>query len=104
MLEKGADHKVVDALKRTSLHWAAMAPNNAADACALLLEREGTKEMLNKQTKSGSTPLHSACSANRHDVRVPRPGARGLPPPPPRVFRPRVRRRSPASPRPSRRR
>ena len=81
MLEKGADHKVVDALKRTSLHWAAMAPNNAADACALLLEREGTKEMLNKQTKSGSTPLHSACSANRHDVRVPRPGARGLPRP-----------------------
>ena len=103
MLEKGADHKVVDALKRTSLHWAAMAPNNAADACALLLEREGTKEMLNKQTKSGSTPLHSACSANRHDVRVPRRGA-GPPPAPAACVSPSRAPPLTASPRPSRRR
>jgi len=69
MIEKGADPGVVDILKRTSLHWAAMGPppGNLA-CCQLMFDKADGASMLAKTTKSGSTPLHSAASTNRHEV------------------------------------
>lgn len=63
LIEQGAMVTVIDALKRTSMHWAAMAPAPAAlMACLLILELapEEALAMLRKQTKSGRSPLHSA--------------------------------------------
>ena len=49
---QGAQPSMIDSLKRTSLHWAAMAPPpNNVDCCALLFERGDAKSMLSKQTK-----------------------------------------------------
>ena len=69
LIEKGANPNVVDALKRTSLHWAAMgpAPHNV-ECCALVFTHGDGSGMLAKTTKSGSTPLHSAAGTNKPEV------------------------------------
>jgi ankyrin repeat protein len=72
LLDGGADIAVVDQMKRTSLHWAALAPQSGeALACmSLLFERsaEVCTKQINMQTKSGATPLHCACSSGRADM------------------------------------
>jgi hypothetical protein len=69
LIEEGADPNIVDALKRTSLHWAAMgpAPHNV-ECCALVFAHGDGSGMLAKTTKSGSTPLHSAAGTNKPEV------------------------------------
>ena len=69
LIEKGADANMVDTLKRTSLHWAAMgpAPGNV-ECCKLVFEHGDGAGMLAKTTKSGSTPLHSAAGTNKAEV------------------------------------
>jgi len=70
LIDNKAEVSVVDALKRTSLHWAAMAPVNGKECCELLFEvaEEAVVGMLDKQTKSGSTPLHLAAGSNRPEA------------------------------------
>ena len=52
LIEKGADPAMVDSLKRTSLHWAAMAPPPGNLACVqLIFEKADGKAMLAKKTK-----------------------------------------------------
>ena len=69
LIENGADPNKADALKRTPLHWAAMgpAPGNV-ECCELIFEKGDGQAMLSKETKSGSTPLHSAAGTNRPEV------------------------------------
>ena len=69
LIEKGADPNVADSLKRTSLHWAAMAPAPGNVPCCELVFAKGDGEgMMAKTTKSGSTPLHSAAGTNRPEA------------------------------------
>mmetsp|Transcript_66979 Transcript_66979/g.178228 ORF Transcript_66979/g.178228 Transcript_66979/m.178228 type:complete len:261 (-) Transcript_66979:531-1313(-) len=69
LMENGADPLIADSLKRTSLHWAAMAPPPGNLECVkLMFDKSDGKSMLAKKTKSGSTPLHSAAVTNRHNV------------------------------------
>ena len=71
LMSRGADAKIIDSLKRTSLHWACMGPPPGnLDCCKLLFEKLGddAAAMVSLQTKSGSTPLMSAASTNRHEV------------------------------------
>ena len=69
LIENGADPNKVDALKRTPLHWASMGPPPGnVECCQIIFEKGDAKAMLYKETKSGSTPLHSAAGTNRPDV------------------------------------
>lgn len=70
LISKGADATIVDSLKRNSLHWAAMGPPPGnVECCEILFEQcENFPAMMAKETKSGSTPLHSAVSTNRTEV------------------------------------
>lgn len=69
LLENGADPNKADALKRTPLHWASMGPPpDNVECCTLVFEKGDGPAMLLKETKSGSTPLHSAAGTNRPDV------------------------------------
>lgn len=65
LIQRDADPRIVDAMKRTALHWAAVAPSapGNVDCCVLLLDCGVALEMLNCPSKSGSTPLHYALSA-----------------------------------------
>ena len=70
----GADASVIDAMKRSSLHWAALAPeaDKALSVLQLLFEHASSSgaaaSQINHQTKSGATPLHCACSSNRVEM------------------------------------
>jgi len=55
-----ADPLIVDEMKRTSLHYAALNPSDDKECIELLFEVGQAPEMLPKQTKSDSTPLHFA--------------------------------------------
>lgn len=68
IVECKADPLKDDAMKRSSLHWASMAPSGSKDCCELLFELNVGKAMLNKQSKSDSTPLHCAISASHVDT------------------------------------
>ena len=47
LMEQGADPMIADSLKRTSLHWAAMAPPPGnVDCCKLIFEKSDGKAML----------------------------------------------------------
>ena len=69
LIDKGADPNKADTLKRTPLHWASMGPppDNVA-CCELIFEKGDGPAMMLKETKSGSTPLHSAAGTNRAEV------------------------------------
>ena len=70
LISKGADVAMVDSLKRNALHWAAMGPPPGnVECCEILFEEcKDFTAMMAKETKSGSTPLHSAVSTNRTEV------------------------------------
>ena len=74
LLDAGADASVIDAMKRSSLHWAALAPeaDKAFSVLQLLFEHASSSgaaaSQINHQTKSGATPLHCACSSNRVEM------------------------------------
>ena len=68
LLDKGANPQIVDSMKRTSLHWAAMAPSGACESCKLLFEFGLGAKMLDLQSKSGSTALHMAAEQGKADV------------------------------------
>jgi ankyrin repeat protein len=57
LLEHSADPLIIDAMKRSSLHWAAMAPEGAVASVQLLFKFGLGAGMLDKQSKSGSTAL-----------------------------------------------
>ena len=57
LLEHSADPLIIDAMKRSSLHWAAMAPEGAVASVQLLFKFGLGTGMLDKQTKSGSNAL-----------------------------------------------
>lgn len=72
LITRNADPAIVDAMKRTSLHWAAKGPPSGAEShscCMLLLNesRECFMSMLNMQSKSGSTPLHFALDSGHKE-------------------------------------
>jgi ankyrin repeat protein len=69
LISKGADAGQADNLKRTPLHWAAMAPPPGnVECCEIVFESADGVGMMTKETKSGSTPLHSAAGTNRPEV------------------------------------
>ena len=52
LIEQGADPMINDALKRTSLHWSAMAPPPAnLQCCELIFSKSDGTSMLTKKTK-----------------------------------------------------
>ena len=68
LLEQSADPLIIDAMKRTSLHWAAMAPEGAVESVQLLFRFGLGAGMLDKQSKSGSTALHMATEQGKVGV------------------------------------
>ena len=72
LLEAGADATIIDQMKRTSLHYAILAPNaEGALACLNLLSEHSPvvcESQINNKTKSGTTPLHCACSSGRAEM------------------------------------
>mmetsp|Transcript_24767 Transcript_24767/g.63095 ORF Transcript_24767/g.63095 Transcript_24767/m.63095 type:complete len:192 (+) Transcript_24767:20-595(+) len=72
LMDQGADPAKVDQMKRTSLHWAVMATGGSEDdvlKCVDLLFTAGVgKDMINKPSKSQSTPLHCAITSGRESL------------------------------------
>merc|ERR1740117_1521799 len=68
LLAEGGDPQIIDSMKRTSLHWAAMAPNGAVEGIQLLFKYGLGVAMLDKQSKSGSTALIMATEAGKIPV------------------------------------
>jgi len=72
LLEGGAGPTVCDTVKRTCLHCACLAPDSAlALRCVELLfekDEESMAELINNQTKSGTTALHCALSKASVDL------------------------------------
>jgi ankyrin repeat protein len=72
LLDGDADAAMVDAMKRTSLHWAALGPdpNDALTCIKLLFDRCGdaAAAQVNMTSKSGSTPLHCVAESGRAEI------------------------------------
>ena len=72
LLDRGADPTLADSMQRTSLVYACLAPEaEAAMRCVqLLFEKKGEEvvSVINKPTKSGTTPLHCATEKRAVDM------------------------------------
>jgi ankyrin repeat protein len=68
LLDRGADPHIIDSLKRTSLHWAVLGAGEVMACVEQLFIRNAGQNMVNSPSKSKSTPLHCAISAQRLDV------------------------------------
>jgi len=68
LIDKGADATIDDQMKRTSLHWAVMgsgSPEDLMNCVKLVFDKGNGASMVNKQSKSSSTPLHCAITSGR---------------------------------------
>jgi len=70
LVEHKADVTLQDSCARTSLHWAALGPeSDSALACLqLLFQNDAVKALIDKQSKSGATPLHCALTRSHTDA------------------------------------
>jgi len=75
LLDNGAKMTIVDDMGRTSLHYAVLAPteDGAKQCLELLFQQDGDGAMaelnlVNKQSRSGLTPLNCACSDGRVEI------------------------------------